>query len=1340
VTLGGAGTGFAAVRTVGTLLPADLLARVVAGGDLAGLRSEDYHLAGEPLRQAASRAYEYLRGVHARFADELARRPAGDAATGLTRERWLLPLLRALDYGPVPATPGKHLTVEGRDYPVSHLWADVPVHLLGWGIDLDAGTSRVAGAARAPQSMVQELLNRSAEHLWAVLSNGRTLRLLRDSSALVGQSYVEFDLQAIFDGELFSDFVLLYLLCHESRLERLAGADGQPGGTADRWLERWRTDAIDTGARALTALSGQVRQALEALGSGFLRHPDNEALRERLANGQLPLADYNRALLRVVYRLLFWFVAEDRRALLDPVADRLAVERYDRWFSAARLRRIARRRLGSRHADVWARVRLVLDGLGREGGRPELGLPGLGGLFETGPLDVTDGCALHNETVHTVVRLLSTTTGRQAAVARAVDFRNLGAEELGGIYESLLELHPRHDPAAGTFTLAAAAGNERKASGSYYTPTSLIDCLLDTALDPLIDDVVKATEDGGPRAAALLKVTVCDPAMGSGHFLVAAARRIARRVAEARAGDPEPAPAAVQAALRDVVTSCIHGVDVNPMAVELAKVSLWLEGLEAGRPLAFLDANLRLGNALLGTTPALLARGVPDAAFKPLAGDDRATATALGRRNRLERAGTDDLFAGAGIPVGNARLAADTEALRGPTRSLADVHVAARRNRELEDSAARLQARLVADAWCAAFVQEKTPHTAAVAVTDAVLRGLAHDPGRASPETLALVRDAAERYRFFHWHVEFPDIFAVPDSGPAATETGWTGGFTCVVGNPPWERVKLQEQEFFAERDPNIAGARNAAARGRLIAALPITNPVLDAVWRAAGRQAEAQSALLRLSGRYPLTGRGDVNTYSVFTETMRATVSDTGRAGVITPTGLATDATTAPFFADTLGSRRLAAFYDFDNEAKIFAGVHHSFRFALTVMTGRAGTTAQIDFAFLIRHLADLPLRRFPLAPDEVLLLNPNTGTLPVFRTRFDADITLGVYKRHPVLVRDDGAGGNPWAVDFGTLFHMANDSGLFSGTDDLREAGADFDGWAFVQRDQRWLPLYEAKLLSHYDSRFSTYAGATQEQLNVGSLPRLTDSQHDDPAVEPLARYWVAENEVDRELARRWSRGWFLAVRRLTRSSDQRTLIPSVVPRTGAGDSAWIVLSAAPENLPLLQAALSSMVADYIVRQKLSGTTLSSYYLEQTACPTPATFDTSPRWVGVPLRDIVLPRVLELSYTNHRIASYARDLGDDGPPFHWVPERRAMLRAELDAVMLHVYGLSREEAEHVLDSFPVVRRYEERDLGEFRTKRLVLESYDAMAGAAASEVPWRSPLLPTPGHGPRHDSRSTE
>ena len=391
-----------AVRTVGSLLPADILAAAL-DGSLPGMTGADYHLAaGETPRQAASRSWTYLQGVYRSYRDELAKLPAGQTGTALTREKWLQILLRELDYGRVPTTPGGHLAVGDKEYPISHLWADVPMHLLGWGIDLDSRTEKAAGAARAPQSMVQEFLNRSDDHLWAVLSNGRQLRLLRDNTALVGQAYVEFDLETIFDGESFTDFALMWLVCQQSRLERLPGpADeaGEPteGAITDRWLERWRTHAIETGTRALAELRNQVTKAIEALGTGFLRHPGNDHLRDQLTAGQITSADLQRSLLRTVYRLLFWFVAEDRDALLDPAADDTARARYTDYYSSARLRRIARRRVGTRHTDLWQAARIVLDGLGREDGRPELGLAGLGGLFEPSPLDVTDTADLPND-------------------------------------------------------------------------------------------------------------------------------------------------------------------------------------------------------------------------------------------------------------------------------------------------------------------------------------------------------------------------------------------------------------------------------------------------------------------------------------------------------------------------------------------------------------------------------------------------------------------------------------------------------------------------------------------------------------------------------------------------------------------------------------------------------------------------------------------------------------------------------------------------------------------------------------------------------------------------------
>ncbi len=532
------------------------------------------------------------------------------------------------------------------------------------------------------------------------------------------------------------------------------------------------------------------------------------------------------------------------------------------------------------------------------------------------------------------------------------------------------------------------------------------------------------------------------------------------------------------------------------------------------------------------------------------------------------------------------------------------------------------------------------------------------------------------------------------------------------MGNPPWERVKLQEQEFFAQRDAAIATAPNAAKRKAMITKLVDENPALHEEFLAEKRKAEGESSFLRLSGRYPLTGRGDVNTYSVFAETFRTIIRPDGRMGIITPTGLATDATTAAFFSDTLRSERLAAFYDFDNEAKIFPNVHHAFRFAVTSMTG-GQTVNRPNFSFLTRHVADANLRQFALAAEELLLLNPNTGTLPLFRSRRDAEITLGVYRRHPVLIREGDPKGNPWGLSFATLFHMANDSGLFREAEALWLRGLELDDWAWVHPEdgETWLPLYEAKMLNHFDHRYSTYKDATEAQLRIQTLPRLDDIDHGNPYEEALARYWVSEEDVERAIGDRWDREWLLGWRDIARASDARTLVPSALPRAAVGHVFPIVLLADWRHGPLLQAVWSSFACDYVTRQKVSGTHLTYGMLNQIAVPEPSTFDQPAPWQpDITLAQYITPRVVELVYTSHKMAPFARDFGYDGPPFPWDPDRRALLKAELDAAMFHIYGLTRDEVEHVLDSFPVVRKYDERDFGEYRTATHIVAALDTL------------------------------
>lgn len=1036
---------FVGVRIQGGLLPADLLARIATGTDITGLRSDEFHLpAGESVRDAANRVWAYLRGAWATYRQALAKLPDGDPATSLTRERFLLVLLEQLGYGRVPTTGKGGITVADQSFPVSHEWGCVPIHLLGQ-IPLDTRTKGVAGAAGAsPQSMVQELLNRSDEHLWAILANSTTLRLLRDSTSLVGSAYVEFDLEAIFDGDLFADFLLLYTLCHVSRVE----PRDTEIGAASCWLEQWREDAVESGSRALNLLRDGVIEALQTLGAGFLTHPANTALRDDLAERRLSVDDVHHALLRVVYRLLFTFVAEDRGALLDPKATPQARERYLTYFSTDRLRKTSRRRRGGRYADKWEALTLVWRALGSIDGQPELGLPGIGGLFESGELDFLNDCALNNEALQSAVRSLSIVREPKSGVLRVVDYRNLGAEELGSIYEALLEFVPYWDPATKTYDLSIASGNQRKDTGSYYTPTSLVESLLDTALDPVLDEAEKSSEPIG----ALLRVTVCDPACGSGHFLVGAARRIAKRVAALRTGDPEPTPEAVRAAMREVTGRCIYGVDVNPLAAELAKVSLWMEALEPGRPLTFLDAQIKVGNALVGTTPALLAGGLPDEAFKPIEGDDKKITSALAKQNKAERSSQGSLF-DVDVVSANTELGEKlNDVVATPALSLSDVHVQQQRLRAYEGSEKYRMQRLAADAWCAAFVWPKASGAPTAITHRTVVELLDGNDGIPERSRVEIARLAAE-YRFFHWHLEFPHIFptapAVDDSVNPAT--GWAGGFSAVIGNPPWERVKLQEQEFFAARDPQIAQAPNAAARKRLITKLPESNPTLHDVFVAEKRRAEGISHLLRMSGRYPLAGRGDINTYAAFAESNRNLLGGIGRLGVILPTGIATDATTQFFFKDLVENGSIASLFDFENAKPLFDGVHRSFKFCLLTLVGRDLREPEANFAFFAHNPTDL-LRgdaTFTLTPEEITLLNPNTGTCPVFRSRRDAEITLGIYKRVPVLIREGDPDGNPWGIKFMTMFHMSNDSHLFHTREELEDDGWVLNGNVFEKID---------------------------------------------------------------------------------------------------------------------------------------------------------------------------------------------------------------------------------------------------------------------------------------------------
>jgi hypothetical protein len=846
------------------------------------------------------------------------------------------------------------------------------------------------------------------------------------------------------------------------------------------------------------------------------------------------------------------------------------------------------------------------------------------------------------------------------------------------------------------------------------------------AIDEVWNALPLATRPSLLAEHALLSLRVLDPACGSGHFLLAAARRLGRELARVRTGEDEPSPEALREAVRDVIAHCIYGVDKNPLAVELCKVALWIETQVPGKPLTFLDHRIRCGDSLVGVfDPKVLWQGIPDEAYDRDRSISRTRIRALKERNQRERAGQRALDLGTKLEeelLESAVVVSDLEGM--PDDSAAAVAEKARRYRELQNRLERQ--RLACDLWTAAFFWDLTggdPPT-----TDAVRRAL-ENPSTLRGDLAGRARELAERHRFFHWPLEFPEVFV-------------EGGFDLVLSNPPWERIKLQEEEFFATRAPEIANAPNKAARQRLIQELPERNPALWREYQESLHAADATSRFLRYSGRFPLTGRGDINTYAVFAELTRRLLKPTGRAGIIVPTGIATDATTQHFFSDLMERRQLASLYDFENRKKLFPAIDSRMKFCLLTLTGPERPAKAAEFAFFCHETRDLqdPERRFTLSPEDLRLVNPNTRTAPIFRSRRDAELTKHIYRRVPVLIKEASselrvasseegrplatphspfAESNPWGVEFLAMFHMANDSHLFRTKEELEAQGFRLEGNVFVRGAERYLPLYEAKMVHQFDHRFGDYRDQPPGREST-QLPEVPVERLADPNYVVLPRYWVPEEEVEARLtAKGWDRGWLLGWRDITNVTNERTVIAAVIPRVGVGHKFLLMFPVLPKGATLLVAALDSLPFDYCARQKLGGTSLTYFTMKQLPVLPPGVFDRPCPWSPrETLADWIRPRVLELTYTAWDLKPFADDLwvsaDEEGrqamlqqwrdnqavlhggrnseeplaargslladnplPPFRYDPERRFQLRCELDAAFFLLYLGTPEEWE---------------------------------------------------------------
>ncbi|WP_433704189.1 Eco57I restriction-modification methylase domain-containing protein [Paraburkholderia sacchari] len=1305
---------FEALSIEGGLLSPEWLSKVAQLQ--AGIQGEaDYRIPkGLNLRDEIGR---YWRIGQAHWADFKSGRDV-KADPKAVSERFVLGLLCDA-FGFTSITAVEPAIVAERSYPIGYaaLAGRVPVVIAAAGSGLDTPVLAFGAGSRKRSAfgLTQEYLNAQEGALWGIASDGASLRIERDNASLTRPAWIEADLERIFSEERYADFAAFWLLCHETRF----GREGQP--VTECALESWRNAGREEGTRAREHLRRGVEEALVALGQGFLGHVDNIALRADLQDGTLPVTDFFNQLLRLVYRIIFLLTVEERGLLHPEGTSNAAKELYVNGYGMRRLReRSVKRSAHDRFSDLWEATKVVFRGLGTA--EPRLGLPALAGIFAASQCTALDLAKLENRALLLAVFKLAWL--REDRSLSRVNWRDMGPEELGSVYESLLELVPQITRGGRQFAFAAGGemkGNARKTTGSYYTPDSLVQVLLDSALEPVIADTV--AKNPVNAIEALLSLSIVDPACGSGHFLLAAARRLASHVARLQANGT-PSAAEYQHALRQIVGRCIFGVDLNPMAVELCKVGLWMEAVEPGMPLTFLDSHIQHGNALLGTTPELMAtKGIPDGAWDPIEGDDKKTASALKKKNKAEAGGQRTLTFG-GTRNGEIESEAVSRAVAeldaASDAKLEELTMKEARWGDILDSPEYRHQKFVADAWCAAFVWPKQPgDLAEAAPTNELWRQLREGVEKVPALTTKVVGELSKQYRFFHWHLQFPQVFG-------------KGGFDVVLGNPPWDMNEIKDNEFFASSFPEILAVKSAKDKAIVLERIGVEAPALFNEYRQYARNTEGVRQFVMASGRFPLAAVGRLNLYRLFLEHGFGSLAEKRWIGLVVPSGFVSDSFSQPHFVALHANGHLRRFYDFENVRGLFPSVHRSFRFALLVASRSVdreheSTTIATDFVFYASGTEELANRERHvfLGPNDVERVNPDTKTAPLFRTRRDQEITLQLYKTGVTLGSDREDG---WRVSQVLMFMMnASMTEHRSGSELSREY--QLDGATFARGEERWLPLLEGKMVGMYDHRAADVRFDESNRVRRNQAVYLSEGEHADPSRFALPMFWVPERVLRERTGTALQ--WLLAVKDVTASTNERTCVAAVLPNAALTDSLpWLKLSRSAKEVSGLAANLNSFACDFGARQKVAGLHLRGHYLAQLPVLPPSAYSSKCPWLPSRTQlEFILPRVLELTYTAWDLEPFARDVGYNGPPFRWDPERRFLLQCELDAAFFHLYGLSNGDVDYVMDTFPIVRKNDEKVHSEYRTKRIVLEIYDAMADAVRTGRPYSTLLDPLPG-----------
>ena len=1277
-----------------------------------------------------------------------------------------------------------NIEVAGTGYDISYTCTDLgnmPFVIIGENITTDGSINtldkcsldyRAKGGMRkkSAHATMLEYLN-ATENVYGIISNGQLLRIIRNSGQLVKLTYIEFDLHRMLEEDKYTEFCLMFRLLHASRF--------RTSGDEPCVMERWFNMSIESGNRIRNGLSRAVQTTMETIGNAVLTYKGegNDALRRAFADDTMDAAKLNKELIHFIYRLLFLFIIEER-GLVYQTPDSVDApdykqqcqwqDIYKKYYAASRLRRLSELPYlkQRQYSDLWQGLMDTFHLFEPDTFGEKLGIKPLGGvLFGTETLHWLKQCQVSNHDLLAAFAALNEFTDERQLLVK-INYSSLDVEEFGSVYEGILEMRPFVQPgvAPSDWQFGFVGGLDRQSTSSYYTRPDLVQNLIKTTLEPVIKEKMANCATTEEKEKALLNMKVCDAASGSGHIVLAMARTIAWYVCTLRTGEDNPASLDYRQALREVISRCVYAVDYNPDAVELCKVVLWIEGYCAGKPLSFLDHHIRCGNSVLGVSDLqMLIDGVPD---KALTAEDKDTLKALKKLNQEAvkavngNTGNEPTF-GFENPFGIEEMSIAQIGLADkirfinhlPEDTLEQEIVKQLRWQELMASARVDCLRRACDIYAYAFyhsvkadelykdkggTDKELDLEAEVPYTKTVMRALQEieameclEKGEPLPtyyrqlsaDFKTEVKRMAEEQRFFHWCVEFPEVFAA------------NKGFDVMCGNPPWDKIKVEDKKWFESHGrADIVNAGTASQRKKAIADLPSTDPILYKEYIKALADAEALSRFVRLAGRFDLTATGDIDLYPMFAELCLSFSKEAW--GLVMPTGIAVNDSNKAFFSKLIDENRLVSLYDFENREALF-DIHRMFKFCLITAGKAQAEPRTVSGGFYLTRLDHLldPRRIYTLQTSDFARLNPNTKTCPVFRTSRDAKLTAKIYRNSTILYNEI-TGENPWNVKFSRMLDMSNDSYLFRTYAQLTAQGATLNGNTFTTVDgETYVPLYEGKMIWHYNHHYGTWPteGERPNSINMPSLEELSN-----PNSHIMPWYWVPLSAVKDRLVKydkdgnvvwEWKHKWILGFRDVTNATNERTFICSPIPDSaGVGHSATL-LFAERRTMPVasLCAMMSSLVFDYTTKQKIGGSHASISFVKQFPVLTPDQIPSATQWQ-------IVKRVAELCYFNHDMDGWASELWDEmseeqraelpqlGAQQPWIynPERRAILQAELDAIFAHLYGLDTEDLRYILDpedicgngcineTFRVLKDNEIRQYGEYRTKRLVLEAWN--------------------------------